>query len=128
MLADSFLPNDNNFVAIGGSSVSAYHARILQDAGINNIVLGLDRDPDDAGDYLYGLKKEIAEGKKLKEKGFNVWLMYDWDGTLLQDKDAPIDRGKDIYNILYANKRPIEDFIEEEDEIDEVSVEDTDQL
>lgn len=100
----------NKSIAIGGSSFSEYHSRILKDAGVEKIILAMDNDWNDDGDRFYGLKKMIKEGYKIKDMGFEVELIYDWDGDLLGNKDAPIDRGRQIYSKLYRERKNIEEF------------------
>lgn len=100
----------NKSVAIGGSSFSEYHALILKGAGVEKIVLAMDNDWDEDGNRLYGLEKMIKEGHKIKEMGFDVDIMYDWDGELLGNKDAPIDRGRQVYSKLYRERKNITEF------------------
>ena len=104
----------NKSVAIGGSSFSEYHALILKGAGVTKIVLALDNDWDENGDKTYGLKKMIKEGYKILDMGFEVEIMYDWDGDSLGDKDSPIDRGRQVYAKLYRERKNITDFPREE--------------
>ena len=117
----------NKSVAIGGSSFSNYHAIILKEAGVNKIVLALDNDWDENGEKYYGLLKSIKEGRKIKEMGFEVDIIYDWAGDCLGNKDAPIDQGRQIYSKLYRERVPIDFFkdiqIENEEEFyNEVSI------
>lgn len=113
----------NKSVAIGGSSFSEYHALILKQAGVEKIILALDNDWDEDGNRFYGLEKMIKEGHKIKNMGFKVDLIYDWDGDLLGNKDAPIDRGRQVYSRLYRERKNIEEFPEEEkEENSEVSI------
>jgi len=118
----------NKSIAIGGSSFSEYHAIILKDVGVEKIILGLDNDWDEDGNKEYGLEKAIAEGKKIQEMGFEVEIMYDWNGELLGNKDAPVDRGRQVYSKLYRERKNINDFqniiAEEETKTDEIPVED----
>lgn len=116
----------NKSVAIGGSSFSAYHAVILKEAGVEKIILAMDNDWDEDGDKTYGLKKMLNEAFKIKEMGFDVDIMYDWNGDLLGNKDAPIDKGRQIYSTLYRNRKNISEFSQEkvhEEEISEIPVE-----
>lgn len=100
----------NKSIAIGGSSFSEYHGIILKEAGVTKIVLALDNDWDEDGDKTYGLQKMIHEGYKIADMGFVVELMYDWDGTLLDNKDSPIDKGRQVYSKLYKERKPLTDF------------------
>ena len=48
--------------------------------------------------------------------GFDVDIVYDWDGDTLGNKDAPIDRGRQIYSKLYRERKNITEFPREEKE------------
>lgn len=106
----------NKSIAIGGSSFSEYHAWILKDAGVEKIILALDNDWDEDGNKTYGLQKMIKEGYKIYDMGFDVDLVYDWDGDTLGNKDAPIDRGRQVYSKLYRERKNITEFPREEKE------------
>lgn len=109
----------NKSIAIGGSSFSEYHSIILKDAGVEKIVLAMDNDWDEDGDRMYGFQKALNEGYKIQDMGFDVDIIYDWDGNLLGNKDAPIDRGRAVYSKLYRDRKNISEFpreeVEEED-------------
>lgn len=116
----------NKSIAIGGSSFSEYHAIILKQAGVEKVVLAMDNDWDDDGDKMYGFKKALGEAFKIKEMGFDVDIMYDWDGSVLGNKDAPIDRGRQVYSKLYRERKNISEFEEQvvkEEEHCEIPVE-----
>ena len=106
----------NKSVAVGGSAFSQYHGKILKDAGVERIVLAFDNDYDEEGDRFYGLRKMIREAKKVKEMGFEVELVYDWDGEYLGNKDAPIDLGRPVYSKLYRDRKTLEDVLAEYEE------------
>lgn len=114
----------NKSIAIGGSSFSEYHSIILKDAGVEKIVLALDNDWDEDGNRFYGLEKAIKEGYKIQDMGFDVDIIYDWDGDLLGNKDAPIDRGRQIYSKLYRERKNISEFPREDNKEDtsEISI------
>lgn len=118
----------NKSIAIGGSSFSDYHAHILKEAGVEKIVLAMDNDWDDDGNRFYGLNKMLKEGFKILDMGFDVDIIYDWDGDQLGNKDAPIDRGRQVYSKLYRERRNISTFTREEDNeeesVGEVPIED----
>ena len=112
----------NKSIAIGGSSFSEYHALILKDAGVTKIILALDNDWDEDGDKTYGLQKMIKEGYKILDMGFDVDLIYDWDGDTLGNKDAPIDLGRQVYSKLYRERKNITEFPREKEDIGEIPV------
>ena len=47
----------------------------------------------------------LKEANKLDAKGFNVEIVYDWEQSFLGNKDAPIDKGREIWNKLYRNRK-----------------------
>lgn len=101
----------NKAVSIGGSNVSIYQVQLLKDLGVKTIVLALDNDysllPKEDGRYdkYFGLYKMLKEANKLYTKGFDVELVYDWEQEFLDNKDAPIDKGREIWNKLYRNRK-----------------------
>ena len=117
----------NKSVAIGGSSFSEYHSIILKESGVEKIILALDNDWDEDGNKEYGLNKMIAEAYKIKDYGFDVDIIYDWDGYLLGNKDAPIDKGRQIYSKLYRERKNISEFPDprnnKEEPVNEIPVE-----
>ena len=88
----------------------SYHGDILKKAGVTKVVLALDNDWDEDGNKEYGLHKMINEGYKILDMGFDVELIYDWNGDLLGNKDAPIDRGRQVYSKLYRERKNIQEF------------------
>lgn len=102
----------NKSVAVGGSSFSQYHGIILKDAGVTKIVLAFDNDYSEDGDKYYGLKKMIKEAKKIRDMGFEVEIIYDWDQEYLGNKDAPIDLGRTVYSKLYRERKKLAEVIE----------------
>ena len=99
---------------------------ILKDAGVEKIVLAMDNDWDEDGNHFYGLEKMLKEGFKILDMGFDVEIIYDWDGDQLGNKDAPIDRGRQVYSKLYRERKHISNFTREESKeepISEVSTE-----
>ena len=114
----------NKSVAVGGSAFSQYHGIILKDAGVKKIVLAFDNDYGEDGNKYYGLSKMIREAQKIKDLGFEVELIYDWNQEYLGDKDAPIDLGRAIYSKLYRERKTLEQvLLEQEEENREVSIE-----
>lgn len=102
----------NKSVAVGGSSFSQYHGIILKDAGVTKIVLAFDNDCSEDGDKYYGLKKMIKEAKKIRDMGFEVEIIYDWEQEYLGNKDAPIDLGRTVYSKLYRERKKLAEVIE----------------
>ena len=126
----------NKAVSIGGSNVSIYQAELLKQYKVETVVLALDNDysllPDENGEYdkYFGLYKMLKEANKLDAKGFNVEIVYDWEQSFLENKDAPIDKGREIWNKLYRNRKNFNELKEkylkkgEKDERTKVEIED----
>lgn len=108
----------NRAVSIGGSSVSIYQVELLKQLEVETIVLALDNDysllPNEQGEYdkYFGLYKMLKEANKLIAKGFNVEIVYDWEQEFLENKDAPIDRGREVWNKLYRARKDFAELAE----------------
>lgn len=126
----------NKAVSIGGSNVSVYQTELLKQYKVETVVLALDNDysllPNENGEYdkYFGLYKMLKEANKLDAKGFNVEIVYDWEQSFLENKDAPIDKGREIWNKLYRNRKNFNELKEkylkkgEKDERTKVEIED----
>lgn len=108
----------NKAVSIGGSSVSVYQVELLKKMGVETVVLALDNDysllPKEDGKYdkYFGLYKMLKEANKLSAKGFAVEIVYDWEQEFLENKDAPIDKGREVWNKLYRNRKNFTELTE----------------
>ena len=126
----------NKAVSIGGSNVSIYQTELLKQYKVETVVLALDNDysllPNENGEYdkYFGLYKMLKEANKLDAKGFNVEIVYDWEQSFLENKDAPIDKGREIWNKLYRSRKNFNELKEkylkkgEKDERAKVEIED----
>jgi hypothetical protein len=109
----------NRAVSIGGSNVSVYQVELLKQLDVETIVLALDNDysllPDENGAYdkFFGLLKMLKEANKLMGKGFQIEIVYDWGQEYLDNKDAPIDKGRDIWNKLYRARKNFNELAQE---------------
>lgn len=82
-----------NTVAIGTNCINRYLVDKLLKLKCN-IVLALDKDVP--------LDRVKKEGDKFR-KFTNVYIIYDFD-NLLDEKDAPVDKGKEVFMRLYEKK------------------------
>ena len=105
MQLETMFPGSNISVALNGSSLSKYHIEILRDLGVEEVILALDKEYK-----VIGSKEEIGYMAKLKKKIidrlsplFNVSLIWDVNG-LLQYKDSPSDKGKEVFMNLFNNR------------------------
>lgn len=108
----------NKAVSIGGSNVSVYQVELLKKMGVETVVLALDNDysllpkEDSKYDKYFGLYKMLKEANKLSAKGFTVEIVYDWEQEFLENKDAPIDKGREVWNKLYRNRKNFTELTE----------------
>lgn len=87
----------NNVVAVGSHALSEFNERQILSAGIKNVVFGYDKDVT---------LEEIIRQTSILRHYTNCWYIKDVDG-LIGAKDAPIDKGIEVWNRLYSNKIPI---------------------
>lgn len=94
---------DSTAVALNGSSLSDYQVQMLIDLGVETVVLALDKEFNNE-----------EEEKKYKEKinkafisklfpYFTVEIIWD-QHNVLDLKDAPTDKGKEVYEKLYNER------------------------
>ncbi|MEG0908972.1 MAG: hypothetical protein RSH78_01260 [Bacilli bacterium] len=104
MQLETMYPGANISVALNGSSLSKYHIEILREL-VEEVVLALDKEYKVIGSleerkYLDKLRKKIID--KLSPF-FNISLMWDVNG-LLQYKDSPSDKGREVFMNLFENR------------------------
>ena len=92
-------------IACSGSSISFFQIKMLLDLGVENIILALDKDFLKIGD-----KEELDTRRKVKKAFidkliayFNIEIVWDFD-NLLEFKDAPSDKGVEIWERLYKKR------------------------
>ena len=86
----------DNAVSAETSSLNKYQIRILIRLGVR-VVLCFDK----------GIKyKKILNTAKQFSRYVNVSIVYDWK-NLLNDKDSPVDQGKDVWEYLYHNRKAV---------------------
>lgn len=105
MLDDGYYGDLSNCVACCGSTFNKYHISLLTDIlGANEIIIALDKEyPDWKSEKAkkYRLKIERMCRKYLNQASFS----YIWDfDNLLDEKDSPFDKGKDVFEELLKNR------------------------
>ena len=105
LLFASYFGEQNDLsVAICGSSFINYQAWLLINLGVEEIIIGLDKQFKEPGDEEF--KKLIRNLKNIYKKyGIFVTISFLFDKeNLLGYKDSPIDRGKDVFLELYKRR------------------------
>ena len=110
---ETFFGQNNYSVALGGSSMDDYQINILLDLGVREVYLCLDRDYKEMGtnEANNTLDHMIRIAKRLLAY-FTVYIVYDGE-NLLEEKDSPSDKGKEVLIELFKKKEVITlEFIE----------------
>ena len=105
LLADGYYGKLSNTVACCGSSVNKYHINLLVNMlGVNEIIIGLDKEyetwpSEKASIYRKKIEKICNKYKHLAS------FSYIWDrNNLLQEKDSPLDQGKEVFEQLLKER------------------------
>lgn len=99
---DSIYGADNISVAVSGKNISKMHIQMLIELGVKEVVIAFDREYES----LNEMNKKIEEYKRITKQMkhfFNISIMIDKD-FLLPYKESPIDKGKDIFEKLLAER------------------------
>jgi DNA primase len=87
----------NNAVSAETSVLNDDQARVLIELGCRDIVFAFDQD--------VSFNDALKSARKVKHWA-NCYVMYDRNG-LLQAKDSPCDRGKEVWDRLYKERQKI---------------------
>ena len=91
-------------VACCGSNITAYQMQLLMDAGAQEVVIAFDRQFQYIGDQEFQLLKKKILKIYAKYKNY-VGMSFIWDRKMLTGyKDAPVDRGKEIFLQLFKER------------------------
>jgi len=105
LLDDGYYGDLSNTVACCGLSFNKYHINLLaKQLGANEIVIAFDKEYEDwrtekAKIYRARIEKECKKYSNLVK--FSV--IWDYD-NLLDEKDSPFDKGKEVFEELYRNR------------------------
>lgn len=106
LLDDGYYDDFSNAVACCGLNVSKYQISLLvEKLDVNEIILAFDKEYSDwNSEKARKYKKEHIESvyNKFKNKA-NFSYIWDYD-NLLNEKDSPFDKGKDVFEELYKNR------------------------
>ena len=105
LLDDGYYGDFSNTVACCGSSFNKYHISLLTNIlGASEIVIALDKEYEDwRTEKARKYKARIESMCRLYKNYASFSYIWDYD-NVLQEKDSPFDKGKDIFNYLYKNR------------------------
>ncbi len=104
LLCDTYYHQNNFSVAVCGSNITDTQCRLIRSLGVNEVMIGFDKEYEDADSRLaevYG-NKLINLANKLTPY-FTVYLLWDQE-NLLERKDSPADKGKEVLEKLMKSK------------------------
>ena len=95
----------SNTVACCGSTFNKYHISLLTDIlGANEIIIALDKEYTDwRTEKARKYKEKIERMCRKYTNQANFSYIWDYD-NVLQEKDSPFDRGKEIFEYLYKTR------------------------
>ena len=103
--ADTMFGDDNYTLGLCGNNLTEYQVQMLLDLGVEEVIIGLDRQYKEVGDDEYYRWSEHIRKRLVSKLApyFRVYILWDTKGYL-QYKDSPTDRGKDILLKLMDDK------------------------
>lgn len=102
---DTMFPNASIGLCVSGSNLTVYQLELLKKLNIEEVVIGVDKEFEE-----YGSEKEIFYADRVKSvfrdklaPFFKVSVLWDKD-NLLEMKDSPTDKGKEVFKELLKNR------------------------
>lgn len=92
-------------VAVCGSSLSKYQFQLLLDCGIQELVIGFDKDFEDFNSEEYNkVEQKLLKLYNKYSQYVNISFLFDKENNILGYKDSPLDCGKDAFLYLWRNR------------------------
>lgn len=103
--ASMFGEENDISVAVCGSSLINYQVQLLLNLGVEEIIVGFDKQFQKSGDeeFIRWTNKLTNIHKKYSQY-VNISFLFDKDGDLLDYKDSPTDKGKDVFLKLFERR------------------------
>ena len=103
--ASYFGLNNDISVAVCGNSINNYQISLLLSLGCKELVIGLDKQYEEIGNenWTRWTHKYYQIANKYA-KYLQISFLFDLQDNLLDFKDSPIDKGKDVFFELYKNR------------------------
>lgn len=100
-----------NCVGIFGSAIQPYKIAMLKNYGAKNFIFALDKEYPDTESYYKYMNKicSVADIIKRNIVDSKCYIMQDLSlkDRLLKQKEAPTDKGKEVFYYLYKTKKEI---------------------
>ena len=105
LLDDGYYGNLSNCVACCGSTFNKYHISLLTNVlGANEIIIALDKEYTDwRTEKAHKYKERIIS--MCRKYSNQAVFSYIWDyDNVLEEKDSPFDKGKEVFEHLYKTR------------------------
>lgn len=111
MKAQKYYGENNFSVGVSGSNISNWQVETLLSLGVEHVVIAFDRfraPKEDESDLVYERAVIAYQDRLLRlARKFTpftrTYIIWDYDGAL-DYSDSPIDRGKELFELLTENK------------------------
>lgn len=104
MKCEDYYGDDNFAVATGGSSLSDYHRDTLLSLGIEEVFLARDKEfTEPKSDEAYSYAERLLKQAYKFAPYCRVYILFD-EWNLLELKDSPADKGKEVLETLMRRK------------------------
>lgn len=104
MQYETMYPNNNITLALSSSNLSNFQIEFLKELGVQEVIIALDKEFE-----VDGTEQAMLYASKLRKSIINrlnfcrVSILWDTTG-LLNYKDSPLDKGKEIFETLMRNR------------------------
>lgn len=104
---ESYYKNHNFSVALSGSNISQHQVEMLLKLGIDEVILALDKEYETTmSDESLKYQAKLLRLGRMLNKYCRVNVVFDTQ-NLLDLKDSPSDKGKEVLEELMKQKQPI---------------------
>lgn len=111
MLGYEYFKDNSIAVAMQGSNFSRHHLEQLKELGVEEIIIGYDKQFQDKTEKDEEFVSLLNKMKKINNLDKNMKFSFIMDeGSVLSYKDAPIDKGKENFIKLYNERKPFDYF------------------
>lgn len=106
LLYASYFGEENDIsVACCGSSLISYQVKLLLSLGVDEIVIAFDKQFQEIGDTEFKKwTKKLTNIHNNYSKYCQISFLFDKNNNLLEYKDSPIDKGKDIFLQMFKER------------------------
>lgn len=102
---DTFYGEDNYSVAVCGSNITDTQIAIIKTLGVEKVILAFDKEYSDAHSWkAEAYKNKLALKLEPLLNYASCYLVMDGEENLLEEKDSPVDKGKEVLERLMDNK------------------------